>query len=101
MKKSLDKIVNFRHKLYQLFPKRKDAIFELMDANTASNRPVNSVVHLSQSKYFTRQYPSITDAVSDGLDSARWDDIQKLVWQSTQSEHQAHYHRFVIDFSHS
>ena len=97
MKKLREKIVNFRHKLYQLFPKRKDAIFELMDANTASNRPVNSVVHLSKSKYFTRQYPSITDAISDGLDEARWDDIQKLVWQSTQSEHKAPYHRFVID----
>ena len=50
MKKSLVKIVSFRHKLYQLFPKRKDAVFELMDANTASNKPVNSVVHLSKSK---------------------------------------------------
>ena len=97
MKKSLDKIVNFRHKLYQLFPKRKDAIFELMDANTASNSPVNSVVHLSKSKYFTRQYPSITDAISDGLNSARWDDIQKLVWQNTQSKHKTSYYRFVVD----
>ena len=44
MKKLREKIVNFRNKLYQLFPKRKDTIFELMDANTASNRPVNSVV---------------------------------------------------------
>ena len=83
MKKLREKIVNFHHKLYQLFPKRKDAIFELMDANTASNRPVNSVVHLSKSNYFTRQYSSITDVISDGLEAARWDDIQKLVWQST------------------
>jgi len=75
MKKFREKLVDFRHKLYQLFPKRKDAIFELMDANTASNTPINSVVHLSKSKCFTRQYPSITDAISDGLNAARWDEI--------------------------
>ena len=97
MKKFREKLVDFRNKLYQLFPKRKDAIFELMDANIASNTPINSVVHLSKSKFFTRQYPSITDAISDGLDSAKWNEIQKLVWQTIQPEQKTPYHRFVVD----
>ena len=97
MKNIRERLVDFRNKLYQLFPKRKDAIFELMDANTASNNRLNSVVHLSKSHYFTRQYPSITDALSDGLEAARWDNIQQLVWTTAQSECKASYHRFIVD----
>ena len=97
MKKFREKLVDFRNKLYRLLPKRKDAIFELMDANTASNTRPSSVVHLSKSSYFTRQYPSITDALSDGLEAARWDDIQKLIWTTTQSGCKVPYHRFVVD----
>jgi hypothetical protein len=97
MKNIRDKLIDFRNKLYTLFPLRKDAIFELMDANSASYTSVSSVVHLSKSEFFTRQYPSITDALTDGLEGAQWDDIQKLVWQTTQSEVKAPYHRFVVD----
>ena len=97
MKNIRDKLIDFRNKLYTLFPLRKDAIFELMDANSASYASVSSVVHLSKSEFFTRQYPSITDALTDGLEGAQWDDIQKLVWQTTQSEDKAPYHRFVVD----
>ena len=97
MKNSQEKLIDFRNKLYPLFLLRKDAIFELMDANSASNDSLNSVVHLSKSEFFTRQYPSITDALTDGLDTAKWDDIQKLVWQTTQPEGKTPYHRFVVD----
>jgi hypothetical protein len=97
MKKLQEKLINFRNKLYPLFPLRKDAIFELMDANSASHDSPNSVVHLSKSKFFTRQYPSITDALTDGLDAAKWDDIQKLVWRTIQPEDKVPYHRFVVD----
>jgi hypothetical protein len=97
MKNIRDKLIDFRNKLYTLFPLRKDAIFELMDANSASYTSVSSVVHLSKSEFFTRQSPSITDALTDGLEGAQWDDIQKLVWQTTQSEVKAPYHRFVVD----
>ncbi len=97
MKKLQERLTNFRNKLYQLFPLRKDAIFELMDANSASNDSLNSVVHLSKSEFFTRQYSSITDAVTDGLDAAKWNDIQTLVWQAIQPEDKVPYHRFVVD----
>lgn len=92
-----ERLIDYRNKLYQLFPKRKDAIFELMDANTASNKACPSVVQLSNSEFFTRQYPSITDALTDGLAAAQWDNIQTLVWEFTQSKEKVGYHRFVID----
>ena len=97
MKKLQEKLIDFRNKLYSLFPKRKDAIFELLDANSASDKSVNSVVQLSLSPFFTRQYPSITDAISDGLKDAPWDDIQTLLWQSTHATDNVDCHRFIID----
>ncbi len=93
---AIDKLVQFRENLYQLFPRRKDAIFELMDANSASNKSVNSVVHLSKSEFFTREYPSITDALTDGLEKAQWSNIQKLVWENTRSNDKATYQRFIV-----
>ncbi len=74
----IEKLVQSRENLYQLFPWRKDALFELMDANSASNKPINGVVHLSKSEFFTREYPSITDTLTDGLEKAPWSNIQKL-----------------------
>ncbi|MFT5084004.1 MAG: hypothetical protein ACI9Y1_002056 [Lentisphaeria bacterium] len=97
MKNIREKRVDFRDTLYHLFPKRKDAIFELMDANSASTTSLNSVVHLSKSAFFTRQYPSITDALTDGLAVAQWYDIQKLIWRTSQPKDMASYHRFVVD----
>ena len=47
MKNIRDKLISFRNNLYTLFPLRKDAIFELMDASSASYTAVGSVVHLS------------------------------------------------------
>jgi hypothetical protein len=70
MKNNRERLVDFRNVLYHLFPKCKDAIFELMDANSASTTSLNSVVHLSKSAFFTRQYPSITDTLTDGLEVA-------------------------------
>jgi hypothetical protein len=92
-----EKLIEYRNKLYQLFLKRKDAIFELMDANTASNKTCPTVVQLSKCEFFTRQYSSITDALTDGLASAQWPDIQKLLWEFTQPKEQVGYPRFVID----
>ena len=97
MKNCRETLINFRNKLYSLFPLRKDAIVELMDANSASNNSLNSVVHLSKSEFFTRQYPSITDALTDGLGEAKWDDIQTLLWQTIKPKNEVPYHRFVVD----
>ena len=34
MTSSRDKLIAFRNKIYRSFPRRRDAIFELLDSNT-------------------------------------------------------------------
>lgn len=75
-----DNIKKFRDNLYQLFPKRSDALFNLLDAITSDAHQCDSVVKLSLSRAFERQYTSITDAIADGLPFANWEAIQKLVF---------------------
>jgi hypothetical protein len=77
----------FREKLFLLFPKRKDAIMNLLDALTAHGHQCRSIVQLSETIPFKRRYTSITDAIADGLPSANWTDIEKLVCQ-TRPQHQ-------------
>jgi len=67
-----------------------------MDANSASNRFARSVIQLCKSPFFTRQYPSITDAVTDGLEVANWSEIEKGVWRFGKSD-ETRYHRFIVD----
>ena len=76
-------IEEFRDKLYLMCPKRKDVIMNLLDALSCHGRKYNSVVQLSNSQHFKRQYSSITDAIADGLPDACWDDIRKLIFQYT------------------
>lgn len=89
-------LIKFRELLYRSFPRRKDAIVELLDANSASNGLFKRVVQLCKSRFFTRQYPSITDALTDGLEVANWPMLQKLMWRFGQSEGMG-YHRFIVD----
>ena len=93
----LAELIKFRESLYSLFPKRKDAIFNLLDALTCHGHQCRSVVQLSNSDYFKRQYSSITDAIADGLPQAAWDKIRKLVYQHTSSRHTKQPHRFIVD----
>ena len=67
-----------------------------MDANSASNGIANSVVQLSKSPFFNREYPSITDAIRNGLNKEQWSAVQKIMWDFGRSETK-HYHRFVLD----
>ncbi|MBX3708736.1 MAG: hypothetical protein KIT56_05785 [Gammaproteobacteria bacterium] len=59
----LDAIVNrakqFREKIYQFFPSRRDAAMELVDS-LASNTQAKSVVELSLDPLHRRNYCSIT-----------------------------------------
>jgi len=57
----------FRTQLYHTLPKRSDAIFNLLDALCSSGHQCRSVIELSESPAFERQYSSITDAIADGL----------------------------------
>ena len=54
----------FRRWLRASFPKRRDALLELTDA-IAGNTRFKSPVALSLSSLFSRQYPSLHDAVDN------------------------------------
>jgi DDE superfamily endonuclease len=91
------KLGQFRSELYLLFPKRRDAIMNLLDALTCNGHQCKSVVQLSNSKSFERQYSSITDAIADGLSEANWDDVCRLVYRFTASDVTKAPHRFIVD----
>lgn len=54
----------FRDKVYQVLPKRADAMMDLLDALTATVL-VESPVALSESVLFRRQFSSVYDALSE------------------------------------
>ena len=91
-----ESLIEFRNMLYTFFPKRRDAIMNLLDALTSHGRQCDSVVQLSNMNCFERQYSSITDAIADGLPEAYWEDIEKWVHQKTNNNSDKP-HRFVID----
>ena len=70
MQQIKEKLQQFRQELYDLFNKRPDAIFNLLDALSGDGHQYKSVVELSQSPRFEREYSSITDAITHGLSDA-------------------------------
>ncbi len=94
---STETIKSFRTALSCLFPARKDAVFNLLDAITSQGHLVKSVVQLSKAPAFERQYSSITDAIADGLPHAIWDEIERLVHRSSLPDHTDQFNRFVLD----
>lgn len=90
-------IEEFRDKLYLMFPKRKDSIMNLLDALSSHGRKFDSVVQLSNSQHFKRQYSSITDAIADGLPDANWDKIRKLIFQYNYEDSKDKPYRFIVD----
>ena len=56
----------FREKIYQIFPSRRDAAMELIDA-LSSNKTATSVVALSLSPLHRRNYCSITRVLDEYL----------------------------------
>lgn len=93
------KLINLRESLYQALKLRRDATFNLFDAISADGGIYKSVISLSESKYFPRQYSSITDAVADGLSHVVWNDIKKITWPliDCKAKEDFKYHRFVVD----
>jgi hypothetical protein len=80
-----EKLQNFRQSLYSLFKKRADSVFNLLDALCRNGHEYKSVVELSQSNSFDRQYSSITDAITSGLKEADFKEIQALVFAATRA----------------
>jgi len=85
MQQIKEKLQQFRQELYDLFNKRPDAIFNLLDAHSCDSHQYKSVVELSQSPCFEREYSSITDAITHGLSDADFKQIQTLVFNHTRA----------------
>jgi hypothetical protein len=95
MIKELSKLESFRKELYSFFPKRKDAIMNLLDALTSYGHQCDSVVQLSLADCFKHQYSSITDAIADGLPHAKWAEIIKLIYSYANKD--IKHNRFLLD----
>ena len=89
---------DFRKSLYQEFPKRRDAILNLLDALSSYGHCCNSVVQLSKAECYERQYSSITDAIADGLKDVDWGMMMKLVYAAAATERNI-LNRFIMDCS--
>jgi hypothetical protein len=59
-----DKLEQFRLDLYETLPSRRDTLLDLLDA-LASNTTARSVVELSLSPFFRRDYSSLTDGTDN------------------------------------
>lgn len=59
---SIERLKEFRQKLHETFPKRRDAIMDLIDA-LSSNLHFRSITQLSLSPFFRRKYNSITKVI--------------------------------------
>jgi hypothetical protein len=62
---SLETLTNFRQHMYQLFTRRRDALFDLTDALLTTGA-VLSPAHLSLAASFQRGWGSVYDALVDG-----------------------------------
>ena len=58
------KLEQFRLDLYEALPYRRDTLFDLLDA-LSSNTTARSVVELSLSPFFRREYSSVTDGIDN------------------------------------
>lgn len=93
------KLIEFRNKLHQLFPKRSDVIMDLLDALCSYAYQCRSVVSLSEAAAFKRQYSSITDAIANGLPEAQWSNICQLIYETfiQDANETSEPYRFVLD----
>jgi hypothetical protein len=62
---SLEPLTDFRQHMYQLFTRRRDALFDLTDALLTTG-PMLSPAHLSLASSFQRGWGSVYDALADG-----------------------------------
>jgi hypothetical protein len=86
----------FRQKLYQILPKRADAILDFIDALTIAGH-VASPVALSEEVPFRRKFGSIYDVLSEGR--VEGESLHELLAESppTDSEHIAGYELYALD----
>jgi len=63
IQESISQLEQFRQELYEAFDLRRDALMELIDA-LSSTPDARSVVELSLSSFFRREYSSVYDAIA-------------------------------------
>lgn len=63
IQKSVSQLQQFRQAMYEAFDLRRDALVEIVDA-LSSTPDARSVVELSLSPFFRREYPSVYDAIA-------------------------------------
>ena len=97
MTSTTTQLKQFRRALYALFPKRRDAIMNLLDAVSSFGHRSRSVVELSEATCFERQYSSVTDAIADGLSHVNWQAVMKLVYKTVTSSQDKSVNRFLVD----
>ena len=73
-----------REIIYHAFPIRRDANMNLLDALSSYGHRCTSVVELSESPHFERQYSSITDGIADGLHAARWGEATQAIYTASK-----------------
>ena len=88
-------LIQFRKILFQMILKRRSAVINLIDALSVDGRTAKSVVQLSNSKFFERNYCSATRAITEGLAEMNW--VQTLCNSTALPEKSEKYHRFVLD----
>lgn len=93
----INDLISFRKNIYLQFPKRRDAIMNLLDALTSYGHCCNSVIQLSKAGCYDRQYSSITDAISDGLKHVNWEAMMKLVYDAATESEPKKLNRFIMD----
>ena len=59
--------LSFRQSLFSLFPRRKDAIIDLIDS-LSGNQNASSAVQVSENDLFTRNYHSLYKAINQSFD---------------------------------
>jgi hypothetical protein len=80
--KPLSQLQHFREELYHFFTARRDALLDLLDALSSSPH-VRSVVELSLSPLFRREYGSIGDAIAHVFQPSHPDQAatDRQIWQ--------------------
>lgn len=82
MNNHISQLKQFRQELYETFNLRRDAIIELMDALSSSPN-AHSVVELSLSPYFRREYSSVSDAIAHFFQTSEPEkrEEERRVWE--------------------
>jgi hypothetical protein len=89
------KLKLFRDNVFANIPIKSSCVVNLLDSLCADGRRVKSVVELSTSKYFQRNYCSVTRAITEGLASMDWDSCLNRISSDRSSLNG--YRRFVLD----